>query len=690
MASYTIMNALGAGVTSSKFFQTGDGGSLLGSSSIAINVQNPDGTIVAIVGTGFVLTDMGSGEMVPTAGTIANITLYQADFSTQLAGFAGLSVPAVDFYNTWQVSLGNVFNFLLSGNETVNGSTGNDSLFGGAGNDTISGFTGDDYIEPGRGTDTVDGGDGTRDILSYANANGDATVTKGVTVDLTKATVTDAWGNTDGFNDIEGVRGTHFADTLTGNVAYNRFEPPGGADVVVGGAGVDQIRYNRHAQYGGALGVVVNLATGTGTDGFGKTDSFTDIEAVVGTEVADTLTGGNLLLANSVSYEAYGLGGDDTITAGTWDLYVEPGAGNDKITGGNGADQVSYAEYTGDKGATFDLANNTVSDPYGGTDTLAGSIEGVRGTRNADTIIGNSLNNFVRGLAGKDTINGGAGTDQVRYDRDAQYGGTKGVTVNLDTGVAIDGFGDADTLVSIENIRGSALADTLTGDDNANLLQGMAGNNTLIGGNTPLSGTDIYSLNGLDGDDTLTAGSYDTLLNPGAGNDVVQGGAGNDQVSYEEYTGANGAVINLGTGVVTDPFGGTDTLTSVEGVRGTRNADTITGTGGSNFIRGLGGNGNITVDLAAGKATDGFGATDTLTSIENVRGSQNNDDLRGDSNNNRFQPMGGADFIDGRDGQDVVDYSFETVPAGVAGVTIAISSRVRATTASPAVLGLTK
>ena len=114
-----------------------------------------------------------------------------------------------NFYNTWQVSLGNVFNFLLSGNDTVNGSTGNDSLFGGAGNDTISGFAGDDYIEPGRGTDTVAGGDGTRDILSYANANGDATVTKGVTVDLTKATVTDAWGDTDSFSGIEGVRGTN-------------------------------------------------------------------------------------------------------------------------------------------------------------------------------------------------------------------------------------------------------------------------------------------------------------------------------------------------------------------------------------------------------------------------------------------------------------------------------------------------
>lgn len=417
---------MGVGITSSKFFQTGDGGSLLGSSSIFINVQNPDGTIVAIVGTGFVLTDIGGGEMVPTAGTIENITLYQADFATQLAGFAGLSVPAANFYNTWQVSLGNVFNFLLSGNDTVNGSTGNDSLFRGAGNDTISGFAGDDYIEPGRGTDTVAGGDGTRDILSYANANGDATVTKGVTVDLTKATVTDAWGNTDSFSGIEGVRGTNFADTLTGNAADNRFEPLGGADVVDGGAGVDQIRYNRDAQYGGALGVVVNLATGIGTDGFGKTDSFTNIEAVVGTEVADTLTGGNAALVGQ-TYEMYGLAGDDTITAGSFDSYIEPGAGNDSITGGAGFDQVSYSEYSGTNGIDANLETGVVVDPYGGKDTLSGSIEMLRGTRNADVLIGNDGNNQFRGLNGSDFINGGGGLDRVRYDRDAQFGGSKGV-----------------------------------------------------------------------------------------------------------------------------------------------------------------------------------------------------------------------------------------------------------------------
>ena len=677
MASYTIMNALGAGVTSSKFFQTGDGGSLLGSSSIAINVQNPDGTIVAIVGSGFVLTDIGGGEMVPTAGTIENITLYQDDFATQLAGFAGLSVPAADFYNAWQVSLGNVFNFLLSGNDTVNGSTGNDSLFGGAGNDTISGFAGDDYIEPGRGTDTVDGGEGTRDILSYANANGDATVTKGVTVDLTKATVTDAWGNTDSFSGIEGVRGTNFADTLTGNAADNRFEPLGGADVVVGGAGVDQIRYNRDAQYGGALGVVVNLATGTGTDGFGKTDSFSDIEAVVGTEVADTLTGGNAVLVGQ-TYEMYGLAGDDTITAGSFDSYIEPGAGNDSIAGGAGFDQVSYSEYSGANGVDANLGTGVVMDPYGGKDTLSGSIESLRGTRNADVMIGNDGNNQFRGLNGSDFINGGGGLDRVRYDRDAQFGGGKGVVVDLGKGTATDGFGNADTLLSIEQVEGTAFADTLTGGDSN------------LGSNAS------WDLLGRDGDDMLISGAGGTYVEPGAGNDTVVGTAGvYVQISYADFNNGVGVALDLTKGSVVDPLGGTDTFTNVNNVRGSSAADSITGNAANNEITGLkgadtlnggggtdmvrydrdanyGGKAAVTVDLLAGTATDGFGDTDTLSNFESVRGSNATlgDVLRGNASANSFQGLAGNDTIDGRNGQDTVDYSRDAADGGSAGVVV--------------------
>ena len=53
------------------------------------------------------------------------------------------------------------------------------------------------------------------------------------------STIIDPWGNADTIFGIEGVRGTKYADTLSGNVADNRFEPLGGNDVIDGGAGID-------------------------------------------------------------------------------------------------------------------------------------------------------------------------------------------------------------------------------------------------------------------------------------------------------------------------------------------------------------------------------------------------------------------------------------------------------------------
>ena len=94
------------------------------------------------------------------------------------------------------------------------------------------------------------------------------------------------------------------------------------------------------------------------------------------------------------------------------------------------------------------------------------------------------------GLGGRDTIDGGGGFDVVRYHRDARFGGTAGVTVNLATGVAIDGFGKQDKLVSIEGVRGTDAADRLTGSSVANLLRGDGGNDFLAGalGNDTLVG----------------------------------------------------------------------------------------------------------------------------------------------------------------------------------------------------------
>ena len=76
-----------------------------------------------------------------------------------------------------------------------------------------------------------------------------------------------------------------------------------------------------------------------------------------------------------------------------------------------------------------------------------------------------------------------------------------------------DGFGDTDTLISIEAVRGSNFADTLTGgntdNDDFERFKGLAGNDTIDGGT------------GFDEIETIA----DHGLAGAAGKDVVAGAA---------------------------------------------------------------------------------------------------------------------------------------------------------------------
>ena len=105
-------------------------------------------------------------------------------------------------------------------------------------------------------------------------------------------------------------------------------------------------------------------------------------------------------------------------------------------------------------------------------------------------------------------LHGGAGNDTVIYDES-----DAGVTVTLDgpdrsrrtatpmaTPGGTGGTAEGDQLFSIENIQGSNHDDTLTGDGEANKLDGGMGKDTLMGG----GGADM--LVGGMGDDKLTGG----------------------------------------------------------------------------------------------------------------------------------------------------------------------------------------
>ena len=180
---------------------------------------------------------------------------------------------------------------------------------------------------------------------------------------------------------------------------------------------------------------------------------------------------------------------------------------------------------------------------------------------------------------------------------------------------------------------------------------------------------------------TLTGGAGNDVLRATAGDDVLDGGAGLDTADYSARP--PGVVVNLTAGSATSS-GATDLLVAVENVVGGAGNDVLTGDGNVNVLSGGGGNdrlrgfagadaldggaGTDTVDyasffspnhnvgvvvnLAAGEAT-GDGA-DSLTAIEDVRGSSFDDKIVGDGQVNRLSGGDGADRITGGGGKDVL------------------------------------
>ncbi len=167
---------------------------------------------------------------------------------------------------------------------------------------------------------------------------------------------------------------------------------------------------------------------------------------------------------------------------------------------------------------------------------------------------------------------------------------------------------------NIENALGGTGADTLIGNEIANVLDGGAGTDTLRGngGNDTLLGrAGNDQLDGGAGNDTLSGGDNDDLLIGGAGDDKLDGGAGSDTASYASISAAVKVSLAI-TGPQATGGAGTDTLTGIENLVGGTGADILTGDGNANVIDG----GNGADQLSGGGGADiliGGGGRDMLT-----------------------------------------------------------------------------
>ena len=158
------------------------------------------------------------------------------------------------------------------------------------------------------------------------------------------------------------------------------------------------------------------------------------------------------------------------------------------------------------------------------------AVETLTGTSGDDVICARGGNDTVKGLGGNDTLKGEAGNDQLLggVGNDTLDGGLGTDTANFSDSLAaiIASLTDnsatgegSDTLVDIENLRGSSKNDALTGSAVINAINGGAG---------------ADSLNGMDGADKLTGGGGSDTEHGGLGNDSVVGGGGADNLYGDE------------------------------------------------------------------------------------------------------------------------------------------------------------
>ena len=171
------------------------------------------------------------------------------------------------------------------------------------------------------------------------------------------------------------------------------------------------------------------------------------------------------------------------------------------------------------------------------------------------------------------------------------------------------------------NTGGDAQGDTLTNIQN---LMGSGNNDVLIGNavaNKLEGGAGADSLSGGDGNDTLNGDAGNDTLVGGAGADVLDGGADNNTVSYAGSAAVNVSLVAGAVNTGGDAQG--DTLTNIQNLMGSGNNDVLIGNAVANKLEGgagadslIGGEGNDTLDLR----------TDNLTLVgDSANGGAGND-----------------------------------------------------------------
>jgi Ca2+-binding RTX toxin-like protein len=574
------------------------------------------------------------------------------------------------------------------GNDTITGGDGNDTLIGGNGNDVITGGRGNDVAllgtgndtfvwNPGDGSDTVEGQDGF-DTLQFNGANVNENVN--ISANGSRVRFTRDVGNVT--MDINGIERINFV-ALGGldNIVVNN----------LAGTGVSQVAIDLSGTPGSNVGdgasdsVTVNGTAGNDTVQVSGVGGFVTVAGLPASVTLAGAEGANDRLIIDT------LGGNDVISAaglqaGTVQLTIDGGAGNDTITGSDGNDILIGGDgndtITGGRGndtATLGNGNDTfVWNPGDGSDI----VEGQAGT---DTLVFNGANvaenidisaNGSRARLFRNVGNVTMDLNGVEHIQLAALGGADTITVNDLSGtdvkqVAIDlsgtpgsgqGDGTADTVIvngtagddhisvvssgSSIVVNGLSAQVTINGAEPGNdslVINGLAGND-VIDASRLHSGLASLTVNGGDGDDRIIGSAGNDLVNGGRGNDTALLGAGNDTFVWNPGDGSD----------VVEGQAGTDTL-QFNGANVNENIDISANGGRARLFRDVG---NVTMDLNGVEHVNvvALGGADTIT-VNDLTGTNVNQvaiDLAATPGSGVGDGQADTIVINGTNGNDVI------------------------------------
>ncbi len=644
---------------------------------------------IKIVSTGEVITDQYQYHITSGYG------LEEIEFSDG-------TIWALDdiLANTHMVS--------TSGNDVLYGSEYQDNIFGGAGVDLLSGYGDDDTIAGGTGADNLYGGAGN-DAFLWSKGDGNDTLVShasDVTADyVDRLILLDVASDDIELTRTHGYQHLQIKIISTGEVITDQYQYHG-----TSGYGLEVIEFSD-----GVIWALDDILAHT------EMVSTSGNDVLYGTDYADNIRGGD------GADNLQGWNGDDTIEGGLGndtqlhgregsDTYVwSKGDGNDTIwdvstsltdidrlrftdvdstdvalTRAHGSTNLvvtivstgevitithHYHSLTNGYGLELfefsdgviwlfdDIAANTRLEGGTGNDVL-------HGRDHADYIVGNAGNDTLSGIGGDDTIEGGTGADSLYggagsdtfiwtkgdgndtlvshasdvssygVDRliltDVSSNGVELTRTNNSTHLQIKIISTGEVITDMDRFYSTTQSYGLEAiefsDGTIWILDDIFANTQTLGTSAGeiLNGTaNIDNIFGYEGDDTLLGGSGNDTLNGGAGADDLNGGSGEDTASYAGSTTRAFVDLRVG-GIIKDAALG-DTLTSIENLIGTDHNDYFYANDDDNVI--FGGAGD---DLLRGHSGD-----------DRLVGGTGNDNLHGGSGSDTF--VFNSDDITGHD-----------------------------------------